>query len=179
MLALCIIEENCKSENSYNWRIHMQNLKKRMINDNNWTLWQVNVIEAKSSDKTWNKGRQRSRLWYKQENTPSAKKSGEEESALNEWREKIKKSWKKKKFCWHYWLQMTYHTEKRQVKWERYDLFPIRPADFLGTIHTLGHNYFPIHVWTKHKPYDTTSTDVLCFAVFLQQRRGCLLFNSS
>ena len=155
----------------------------------------MNVIEAKSPHKTWNNWRQRCRLWYKQENPPSAKRSGEEASALNDRREKIRQSRKKKGFVDI--VGFACHIIGKRDKWnETSELGKVWPISYL-TIqfffsflfyfwfyfeapYTFGHNYFPIHLWTN-KVYaikDFFHRHAL-FCSFSSTRRGRSPFNPS
>ena len=118
----------------------------------------MNVIEAKSPHKTWNNWRQRCRLWYKQENPPSAKRSGEEASALNDRREKIRQSRKKKGFVDI--VGFACHIIGKRDKWnETSELGKVWPISYLTIQFFFSFLFFSflflilfwgtIHVWSQ------------------------------
>ena len=134
----------------------------------------MNVIEDKSPHKTWNNWRQRSRLWYKQENPHSAKRCGEEESALNDRREKIRQCRKKETSELGKVWPILYLTIQFFFSFLFYFWF------YFEAPYTFGHNYFPIHLWTN-KAYaikDFFHRHAL-FCSFSSTRRGRSLFKPS
>ena len=129
----------------------------------------MNVIEAKSPHKTWNNWRQRSRLWYKQENPHSAKRCGEEESALNDRREKIRQCRKKETSELGKVWPILYLTIQFFFSFLLFFIvyFILRQHTRLVTI-----IFQSTYGQTRHMPLKTSSTDMLCFAVFLRQGEG-------